>query len=105
MTRKFIKKIEDFVCGHCKTKTKGNGYTNHCSKCLWSKHVDNYPGDRENPCGGMMEPVGLELEKNIYHIIHKCQLCGITARCKSSPQDDINALTSLSETLAKKVLF
>ena len=25
---------------------KGNGYTNHCPKCLWSKHVDINPGDR-----------------------------------------------------------
>ena len=23
-----------------------NGYTNHCSQCLWSKHVDINPGDR-----------------------------------------------------------
>jgi len=105
MSTKFTRTIEDFVCEHCKTKTKGNGYTNHCPNCLWSRHVDNYPGDRANPCGGLMEPVNLELEKGIYHITHLCQTCGIHARCKSSPEDNIYALTKLSESLAKKLMF
>lgn len=105
MSIKFKRVIEDFVCGNCGKKTKGNGYTNHCPKCLWSKHVDNYPGDRENPCGGMMQPVGLELIKGVYHIIHECQSCGIKARCTSSPEDNIEALTQLSEAIAKKTLF
>jgi len=103
--KKFKRTIEDFVCGHCGTKVKGNGYTNHCPKCLWSKHVDDYPGDRANPCGGLMEPVGLELRKGVYYIVHQCQNCGTEAKCKQSEQDDINAFTSLSESLAKKVLF
>jgi hypothetical protein len=105
MVKKFIRTIENFICGHCKAKVKGNGYTNHCPKCLWSRHVDNYPGDRENPCGGMMEPVALEIKKGVYHITHLCLSCKTEARCKSSPEDDINALTALSETLAKKALF
>ncbi len=105
MVKKFTRTIENFICGHCGKKTKGNGYTNHCPKCLWSKHVDNYPGDRENSCQGLMEPINIEFQKGIYHIIHKCIKCGLTARCKSSTEDDINALTALSETLAKKALF
>lgn len=105
MSTKFIRTIENFICGQCKAKIKGNGYTNHCPKCLWSRHVDNYPGDRGNPCGGLMEPVGLELKKGKYHIIHQCQKCGLNARCKNSENDDIKALAALSETLAKKVLF
>jgi hypothetical protein len=105
VAKKFIRKIEDFVCEHCGKKTKGNGYTNHCPHCLYSRHVDNYPGDRENPCGGLMEPVGLELEKHVYHIVHQCQTCNARARCKSSPEDNIDALTALSESLAKKLLF
>ncbi len=105
MVKKFQRKIEDFVCGHCGVKTKGNGYTNHCSNCLWSKHVDNYPGDRLNPCGGLMEPVNLELEKGTFHITHKCQTCGAKARCKSAPEDSVQALAELSEALAKKTFF
>jgi transcription elongation factor Elf1 len=105
MPKKFIRTIEDFTCEHCGKKTKGNGYTNHCPQCLWSKHVDFYPGDRENPCGGIMEPVGLELKKDQFHIVHKCQICGAVARCKSSPADNVDALTKLSESIAKKTLF
>ena len=105
MTKKFQRTIEDFICGHCSQKTKGNGYTNHCSNCLWSKHVDNYPGDRENPCGGMMEPVGVEFQKGTYHILHTCQKCGAHARCKSLPEDNVEALGQLSESLAKNLMF
>lgn len=43
----FTKTVEDFICAHCGTHVRGNGYTNHCPECLWSKHVDNNPGDRD----------------------------------------------------------
>ena len=105
VAKKFQRKIEDFACLHCGKKVQGNGYTNHCPECLWSRHVDNYPGDRANPCGGAMEPVGLELEKGIYHILHQCQKCGIKGRCRSSETDSTQALAELAESLAKKALF
>lgn len=38
--KNFTRVIEDFICENCGTEVKGNGYTNHCPKCLWSKHVD-----------------------------------------------------------------
>lgn len=104
-TKKFVRTIENFTCEHCGKKIKGDGYTNHCPNCLWSKHADNYPGDRRNPCGGMMQPVGLELENGTFHIIHECQICGTKAKCKNAAADDINALTALSESLAKKTFF
>ena len=103
--QKFKRTKENFTCAHCGAKVKGNGYTNHCPKCLWSRHVDVNPGDRSNGCDGMMEPVGLELEKSAYRIKHRCQTCGLVTRCKSAPEDDIKALMALSETLAKKALF
>ena len=43
MAQNFKRKIEDFVCGNCGEKIKGDGYTNHCLQCLWSKHVDITP--------------------------------------------------------------
>ncbi|MDR3642567.1 MAG: RNHCP domain-containing protein [Candidatus Doudnabacteria bacterium] len=101
----FTRTIEDFTCGHCGTKVKGNGFTNHCPKCLWSKHVDFFPGDRQNTCGGLMEPVGLELRKKQYHLTHQCQKCGELTHCKTVDSDSIEALTKLSETLAKKTFF
>jgi hypothetical protein len=37
----------------------GTRNRNHCPHCLWSKHVDKNPGDREAQCGKGMEPIGL----------------------------------------------
>jgi rubrerythrin len=92
---KFTRTIEDFICGNCGAKVKGNGYTNHCPVCLWSKHVDVNPGDRMNSCGGMMKPVAVELNHNEYILIHKCQKCGIEKKNKTSPEDNFESLLKL----------
>ncbi|MFA5319276.1 MAG: RNHCP domain-containing protein, partial [Candidatus Paceibacterota bacterium] len=76
MTQNFKRKIEDFVCENCGARVPGNGFTNHCPKCLWSKHVDINPGDRAESCGGLMEPIGMALEKGKYVITQKCLACG-----------------------------
>jgi len=87
--RRFQKKIENFVCGNCLAEVAGNGYTNHCPKCLFSKHVDINPGDRLNSCGGMMKPLRLESQRGEFVIIHKCQECGVGKRNKASPKDKL----------------
>ncbi len=104
MAKKFQKKIEDFTCENCKQKVEGNGYTNHCPHCLWSKHVDINPGDRAEECQGLMEPIHVEFKKGEYVLTHKCVECGVTKRCKTSPGDSIEALTKLTESLVKKAL-
>ena len=103
--KQFQRKIEDFICIHCGAKITGNGYTNHCPKCLWSRHVDINPGDRSEVCFGLMQPVGLELKSDQYILIHKCKICGTTKKCKASADDDITSLIKLSETLAKNTIF
>lgn len=95
MTLKFKKKKEDFICKKCGQKVSGTGYTNHCPFCLWSKHVDIYPGDRASDCGGMMEPIGVELEKNVYHLILKCKKCGATKRNKVQEEDDFTKVIEI----------
>ncbi|MFA5737154.1 MAG: RNHCP domain-containing protein [Candidatus Paceibacterota bacterium] len=89
MSSKFKRKIEDFTCLHCGTVISGDGFTNHCPQCLWSRHVDNYPGDRANSCFGLMEPVSLEMEKGNYVIIHECRKCRIRKRVKARKEDKI----------------
>lgn len=86
----FIKKKEDFVCEHCQNTVIGNGFTNHCSKCLWSKHVDISPGDRAAECKGMMKPVNFSKEKSEYVLTHRCEKCGYEKRNKMSPDDDFD---------------
>ncbi len=52
MGRKFTKIDEEFICENCGKKVEPLGYTcrNHCNNCLYSKHVDINPGDREETC-------------------------------------------------------
>ncbi len=88
----FTRNIEDFTCERCGTRVEGNGYTNHCPKCLWSKHVDVDPGDRKVDCGGMMEPVSVEREGNEWILTHKCIVCGHTKRNKMSEADNFDAV-------------
>ncbi len=101
----FTKKTENFTCKHCGHKVKGNGFTNHCPKCLYSRHVDVWPGDRKEECGGLMEPVGMELKNEKYILTHRCLVCGKETHCKASNNDSIDALTKLSEKLVKKTFF
>ena len=90
MAENFIKNIEDFTCEHCGVLVKGNGYTNHCPQCLWSKHVDTVPGDRAAECGGLMEPASFEKEGEEFIITHKCLDCGHAKRNKTAPADNIS---------------
>jgi len=92
----FTRLREDFICDHCGAHVEGSGYTNHCPKCLWSKHVDVDPGDRAASCGGMMEPVGLEGSSPDYRIIHRCLSCGASRRVGVSVGDNAEALIALS---------
>lgn len=94
--KKFTKRIENFTCAHCGAEVLGNGYTNHCPKCLWSLHVDNNPGDRQSSCGGMMRPISIEQSGNKFIITHKCEKCGKTIKQHSAENDDIETIISIS---------
>lgn len=94
-TPKFTRKIEDFICDHCGQTVKGNGYTNHCPHCLWSKHVDINPGDRAETCHGLMQPVSFEVNGGDYYVTHRCQDCGFVKRNKLSQDDDLDAVVAL----------
>jgi hypothetical protein len=97
MEKKFQRTIEDFVCGHCGDDVTGNGYTNHCPKCLWSKHVDIHPGDRAETCGGMMKPISVIKTKGDFSIIHQCEKCGFEKKNKLAPEDNFDEVVRLSK--------
>jgi len=105
MTKKFIKKTENFTCRHCGLRVSGTGYTNHCPKCLYSKHVDVNPGDRAQACGGMMRPVDFEIKKDQYILVHECEKCGTRKKNRLSKNDSTETLITLSKTVAKKLYF
>ena len=94
--KRFTRRIEDFVCEHCDRDVAGDGYTNHCPHCLWSKHVDVHPGDRQADCGGLMPPVAVEATSGRYVLTHRCQKCGIEKRNKIADADDFEAVLEIS---------
>lgn len=97
MTQKhFTRTVEDFTCEKCGTHVTGDGYTNHCPRCLWSKHVDVNPGDRAETCGGLMEPVRVEGTADEYVLLHRCTQCGFERRNKVANGDDFDALLALA---------
>lgn len=74
---------------------RGNGYTNHCPSCLWSRHVDVEPGDRAATCEGLMEPISALAEGNGVIVVQRCVKCGHTWRNRSAMNDKREVLLSL----------
>ena len=98
----FTKNTENFVCDNCNTHVEGDGYTNHCPECLWSKHVDIFPGDRKGECGGMMEPIGVMKKGKEYTILHKCTKCGFEKRNKAVKEDNFQMIIQISAEISSK---
>ncbi|PIS42423.1 MAG: hypothetical protein COT24_03565 [Candidatus Kerfeldbacteria bacterium CG08_land_8_20_14_0_20_40_16] len=93
--RKFIRKKENFECANCHSIVKGDGYTNHCPNCLFSRHVDEYPGDRKSNCGGLMKPIGILQKNGETKIIHRCEKCKQEKINRLSPDDNQKALLKI----------
>jgi len=96
-----MKKInEGFKCMHCGlTVPKANQTCrNHCTKCLYSLHVDdNDPGDRASECGGLMAPLAIDKSgKKGFMIFHKCLECGKMTKNKVADDDDMEEVINLS---------
>ena len=95
----FVVIDESFICENCGYEVKKLGYScrNHCPKCLYSKHVDKNPGDREEECHGMLEPIGIDTNsKKGYVIVFKCQKCGAIRKNKMAEDDNMDLIIELS---------
>lgn len=101
--KKFQRTVEDFTCEHCSTHVKGTGYTNHCPKCLWSKHVDRNPGDRAEGCSALMEPIRLEGTTPRYRIVHRCVRCKIERRNDVAQNDSNDAIVAIAKKNASSM--
>jgi len=95
----FKRTVENFTCEHCGTSVVGRGYTNHCPKCLWSKHVDTDPGDRLAVCGGLMRPIRVEGSTGKFIVVQRCEKCGVERRNKAAPDDDIDTLVAVAKAI------
>lgn len=95
MNKQFKRNIENFTCENCGVRIIGNGYTNHCTCCLWSKHVDINPGDRACSCKALMEPIFVEKKGEEIILSHKCLGCGKIKKNKISDNDNFEEILEL----------
>lgn len=101
--KRFQKRKEDFVCETCGHKNIGNGFTNHCSECLSSKHVDIFPGDRKETCGGVMPATKVEKKGEKYVITHTCNTCKAEVGDHFRPGDNFDSLVKLVHQINTKL--
>ena len=96
--KRFNELDEGFICEHCGKEVNPLGYTSrdHCPYCLYSKHVDINPGDRQNTCLGLLKPIDIEKYKDTYKIIYKCEKCHQEHKNIIAKDDDYNTILSIS---------
>lgn len=101
---KFTKNDNEFICEHCGEKVDKLGYTSrdHCNYCLYSKHVDINPGDRANDCGGLLEPIDVEVNsKKGYVIVYRCTKCKQIHKNIMAKDDNMDVVYNLMKNKAK----
>ncbi|WP_026961941.1 RNHCP domain-containing protein [Alicyclobacillus herbarius] len=83
MPKRFTVRNESFECAHCGRMVPPASRTcrNHCPYCLYSVHLDEFPGDRAADCGGLMQPIAvMHHSKKGYQLVHRCLKCGTERR-------------------------
>lgn len=91
----FVKNDESFICVNCNKEVPKLHYTSrdHCNSCLFSLHVDIFPGDRSNDCKGKLVPINVEeTSKKGKVIVYKCSKCGQEVRNIVAEDDDKNKI-------------
>jgi len=91
-----------FVCENCGQKLSGGRYVNHCTNCLWSKHLDeNIPGDRQSTCLGLMEPIGVTKKRGKWRIYHQCVKCRKKMVVDAKSDDNFQKIINLASQPVK----
>lgn len=96
--KKFTNNDNEFICENCNKKVDKLYYTSrdHCPYCLYSKHIDIFPGDRQNKCLGLLKPISIEKYKNTYKIIYKCNKCNEIHKNIMANDDNFDLIIKLS---------
>ena len=96
--KRFNELDEGFICENCNKEVKPLRYSSrdHCPYCLYSKHVDINPGDRLNPCKGLLKPIEIEKYKDTYKIVYKCNKCNKLHKNIIAKDDDMNEIIKIS---------
>jgi DNA-directed RNA polymerase subunit RPC12/RpoP len=93
----FKKRNESFVCINCGKIVRPHPFSSrdHCNFCLVGLHVDKEPGDRENECKGILEPVGIRKRYGKEQIAYRCQKCKAIVYCVFAPDDSLEVKIEL----------
>lgn len=96
--KKFTMRDDKFICENCHHEVQKLNYTarDHCPNCLYSKHVDIMPGDRQNKCQGLLKPIGIEKFKDTYKIIYECEKCHNKHKNIMANNDNYDKIIELS---------
>lgn len=88
--KRFQKNNQSFICVHCGAEVPPHPKSSrdHCNKCLYALHVDIFPGDRANPCKGLLKPIGLKIANRKEKILYKCETCAEEVNCIVAPDDE-----------------
>ena len=100
----FIKNDNSFVCINCGKQVEKLEYTSrdHCNFCLYSMHVDVFPGDRKNECRGILKPINVVMDpKKGKQIIYKCIKCGAEVRNIVAADDDNDVIYNIIENYTR----
>ena len=96
--KNFTTNDQGFICEHCNMEVEKLNYTSrdHCPFCLYSKHVDIMPGDRQNDCKGLLKPISIEKFKDTYKIIYTCEKCKKSHKNIMAKDDNMDLIIELS---------
>ncbi|MFJ9209544.1 RNHCP domain-containing protein [Streptomyces sp. NPDC102264] len=98
---RFEARAESFRCLHCgldvPMAAAGTSHRNHCPNCLWSRHVDDTPGDRAADCGARMEPLAISVRGDgEWVLVHRCVHCDVLHANRTAGDDNVLPLTRLA---------
>ena len=75
----------------------GTAHRNHCPNCLWSRHVDDTPGDRAAECGSLMEPIAISVRGDgEWVLVHRCTGCDDVHLNRTAGDDNALVLLRLA---------
>ena len=95
------RRADSFRCRHChldvSSDAPGTAHRNHCPACLWSRHLDDTPGDRAAECGGSMEPIAICVRGDgEWVLVHRCSVCHVVHLNRTAADDSPLLLLGLA---------
>ena len=95
---RFTERNEEFRCIACgrNVPPHPSSSRDHCPHCLTGLHIDVYPGDRRNECGGVLEPIGLQVKSGKRQIVYRCRNCHRQMFNLVAPDDNPEVIAELA---------